>query len=230
MVASWSYCLDRRTGNCWRQEHERLRLRDQILARRIRSARATFDQFLGAAGLIGLFLAQMLSPTYALAVSMAIFAALLAFRTGGDFLRSTFILGEEAVLAIAALFTISAAIEHSPVLTIIAEKLLANRNGGVETVAFFITSLISADGAAAMLGPVVHAKHGGSLQSAWSLASGICAGSTALLTSASAGPILMEAAKRSGAPMSFRTYAGFGIPFSLIMLGSYLLLSFFGWT
>jgi Na+/H+ antiporter NhaD/arsenite permease-like protein len=230
VVAGWSYCLDRRTGNRWKQEHERLRLRDQILARRIRSAGATCDQFLGAGGLFGLFVAQMLSPTYALAVSMAILATLLAFRTGGDFLRSTFVLGEEAVLAIAALFTISAAIEHSPLLTVIAEKLLANRNGGVEAVAFFVTSLISADGAAAMLAPVVHAKHDGSLQAAWALASGICAGSTALLTSASAGPILMEAAKRSGAPFSFRTYAAFGIPFSLIMLGSYLLLSLFGWA
>jgi Na+/H+ antiporter NhaD/arsenite permease-like protein len=230
VVAVWSYWADRRTGNRWGQEHERIRLRDQMLARHARRASATVDQYLGGAGLIGLFCAQMLPPTYALAVSMAILAALLAFRTSGDFVRSTFVLGDEAVLAIAALFTISAVIEHSPVLTMIAETMLSNRNGGVEIVAFFVTSLISADGAATMLAPVVHAKHDGSLEAAWSLASGICAGSTALLTSASAGPILIEAAKRSGAPMSFRTYAAFGVPFSMVMLVSYLTLSSLGWA
>jgi Na+/H+ antiporter NhaD/arsenite permease-like protein len=57
VIAGWSYWLDRRTGSSWRQEHERIRLRDQSLARRVRSAGATSDQFLGAAGLIGLFLA-----------------------------------------------------------------------------------------------------------------------------------------------------------------------------
>ena len=72
--------------------------------------------------------------------------------------------------------------------------------------------------------------HDGSLEAAWSLASGICAGSTALLTSASAGPILIEATKRSGAPMSFRTYAAFGVPFSMVMLLSYLMLSSLGWA
>lgn len=227
-AAAWSYWADRRTGNRWNQEHERLRLRDQMLVRRARRSSATTDQYLGGGGLIGLFCAQMLPPAYALAVSMAILAALLAFRSTGDFVRSTFVLGDEAVLAIAALFTISAVIEHSPVLATIAETMLTNRNGGVEIVAFLVTSLISADGAATMLAPVVHAKHDGSLDAAWSLASGICAGSTALLTSASAGPILIEAAKRSGAPMSFRTYAVFGVPFSIIMLLSYLTLSSFG--
>jgi Na+/H+ antiporter NhaD/arsenite permease-like protein len=228
VVAVWTYWEGRRTGNRWVQEHERLRLRDQMLARRTRRASATFDQYLGGAGLIGLFCAQMLSPTYALAVSMAILAALLAFRSTGDFVRSTLVLGDEAVLAITALFTISAVIEQSPVLTMIAETMLTNRNGGVEVVAFLVTSLISADGAATMLAPVVHAKHNGSLDAAWSLASGICAGSTAFLSSASAGPILIEAAKHSGAPLSFRTYAAFGAPFSMVMLLSYLMLSSFG--
>ena len=228
VVAVWSYWADQRTGNRWAQEHERLRLRDQMLARRTRRSSATSDQYLGGASLIGLFCAQMLQPAYALAVSMAILAALLAFRSSGDFVRSTFVLGDEAVLAIAALFTISAAIEYSPVLTAIAETMLTNRDGGVEIVAFLVTSLISADGAATMLAPIVHATHDGSLDAAWSLASGICAGSTALLTSASAGPILLEAAKRSNAPMTFRTYAAFGVPFSMIMLLSYLMLSSFG--
>lgn len=230
VIAAWSYWADPQTGNRWSQAHERLRIRDQLRASRMHGHSATTHQYLGGAGLIGLFCAQLLPPTLALAMSMAILAALLAFRASGDFVRSTFVLGDEAILAIGALFIISAAIEHSPVLTLIAENMLANPDGGVEMVAFLVTSLISADGAATMLAPIVHATHTGSLEAAWALASGICAGSTALLTSASAGPILIEAAKRSGAPMSFRTYAAFGVPFSVAMLLSYLALRYFGWT
>jgi len=230
VIAAWSYWTDRRTGSRWSQAHERLRIRDQLRATRTHGYSATPHQYLGGAGLIGLFCAQMLPPTLALAVSMGILAVLLAFRASGDFVRSTFVLGDEAILAIAALFTISAAIEHSPLLTMLIENTLASGDGGVEMVAFLVTSLISADGAATMLAPIVHAKHSGSLEAAWALASGICAGSTALLTSASAGPILIEAAKRSGAPMNFRTYAAFGVPFSGAMLLGYLALRYFGWT
>ncbi|MFH1870211.1 MAG: SLC13 family permease [Pseudomonadota bacterium] len=226
VVGAWSFWTNQHNSRRRVMEtFERIRIRDQQHARSAHRVSPSTDQYLGGLGLVSLFAVQILQPVYALAGSMAILALLLACRASSDFVRSTFVLGDEAVLAIAALFTISAVIEHSPLLAVLVEKSLTNHSGSIEVVAFLVTSLISADGAATMLASVVHAKHDGSLDAAWSLASGICAGSTALLTSASAGPILIEAAKKSGVSLSFRTYAVFGVPFSLLMLTGYLSLS-----
>ncbi len=226
VVGTWSFWTDKKNSRSRIMEtFDRIRIRDQQYARSAHRVSPSTDQYLGGLGLVSLFAVQILHPVYALAGSMAVLALLLTCRTSSDFVKSTFVLGDEAVLAISALFTISAVIEHSPLLAVIIEESMKNHRGGIEVVAFIVTSMISADGAAAMLASVVHAKDNGSLDSAWSLASGICAGSTAMLTSASAGPILIEAAKRSGIPLTFRTYAGFGIPFSLLMLIGYLGLS-----
>ncbi len=226
VVAAWSFWIDRQNSRRWFIEaFARMRIRDQQRAQPVHRVSLCSDQYLGGVGLVSLFAVQLMPPVYALAASMVVLALLLASRASGDFVRCTFVLGDEAVLAITALFTISAVIEHSPLLTVLVQELLTNHNGGIEVVAYLITSLISADGAATMLASIVHTKHDGSLEAAWSLASGICAGSTALLTSASAGPVLIEAAKRSGVSLSFRTYAGFGVPFSLLMLVGYLGLS-----
>lgn len=222
-VAVWSYFANPAGQLRAREMFERIRIRDQERAR-TRRAKLSKEQLVGAACLLGLFLAQMFEPVYALALSMAILAVLLACRNTSEFVRSTFVLGDEAVLAISALFTLSAVIEHSPLTAAIVHRSLEPGGFGVELVAFLVTSMISADGAAAMLASLVHAKHEGAMDAAWSLASGICAGSTALLTSASAGPVLIEATKRSGELLTFRTYAAFGVPFSVVMLIGYLVL------
>lgn len=61
--------------------------------------------------------------------------------------------------------------------------------------------------------------------SAWQLASGICAGSSVFLTSASAGPILYAISRLSGFDLTFRAYARFGLPFSLLMMAMYIWLN-----
>jgi len=61
--------------------------------------------------------------------------------------------------------------------------------------------------------------------SAWQLSSGICAGSSVFLTSASAGPILYATCKGYGHELSFRAYARFGFPFSLVMMAIYVTLN-----
>jgi hypothetical protein len=183
----------------------------------------TANQIVGAIGLLLLFALQLLPPTQALAGSMGVLAVLLAMGSTDEFVKKTFVLGDEAVLAISGLFVIAAMIEHSPLMSMFIDDML-HGSGKVEIAAFLITSMISADGAAAMLASVVHSAHAGSFDSAWALASGICAGSSALLTSASAGPVLIEASRRAGAPITFRDYAFFGVPFSMLMLGSYLVL------
>jgi Na+/H+ antiporter NhaD/arsenite permease-like protein len=56
---------------------------------------------------------------------------------------------------------------------------------------------------------------------AWALGGGICAGSSSLVTAASAGIILAEESQRFKDPehaITFRRYLAFGLPFSLFML------------
>jgi Na+/H+ antiporter NhaD/arsenite permease-like protein len=56
---------------------------------------------------------------------------------------------------------------------------------------------------------------------AWALGGGICAGSSSLVTAASAGIILAEESQRFNDPehaITFRRYLAFGLPFSLFML------------
>lgn len=168
----------------------------------------------------------MFAPAMALAISLVTLAALFAVRNPREFVRSALILGDEAVIAISAFFTLSSCIEQTPFLHHLAESFLQGERGMIEVTAYFITALISADGAAAMLASTVHAQSDGSFAAAWSLASGICAGSTAMLTSASAGPVLIEVSRRMGAPLTFRYYAAFGLPFSILMLAAYLGVDF----
>jgi len=95
----------------------------------------------------------------------------------------------------------------------------------IEAIAYILTAGISADGSAAMLAPLVHRISGGTMFSAWQLASGICAGSSVFLTSASAGPILYAISRLSGFDLTFRAYARFGLPFSLLMMAMYIWLN-----
>ena len=56
---------------------------------------------------------------------------------------------------------------------------------------------------------------------AWALGGGICAGSSSLVTAASAGIILAEESGRFNDPehaITFKRYLAFGLPFSLFML------------
>ncbi|MGH9847020.1 MAG: hypothetical protein ACREEM_50630, partial [Blastocatellia bacterium] len=58
---------------------------------------------------------------------------------------------------------------------------------------------------------------------AWALGGGVCAGSSSILTAASAGIILwaesLRADKRHA--ITFKTYITFGLPFSILMLAFY---------
>jgi len=222
----WSAWGDKGKRQGWRDIYERLRIRDSLNDRSQAIKTSLIGRYIGLSALVVLFLAQIFAQTMALAISMLTLAALFTARNPREFVRSVLVLGDEAVIAIAALLTLSSCIEQTPLLHHLAESFLQGERGTIEITAYFITALISADGAAAMLAQTVHDQAHGSFESAWSLASGICAGSTAMLTSASAGPVLIEVSRRMGAPLTFRHYAAFGLPFSLLMLLAYLGLDF----
>jgi len=77
----------------------------------------------------------------------------------------------------------------------------------------------AASWATAVSGPI-HALDS-SHAAAWALGGGICAGSSSLVTAASAGIILAGESERFRDPehtITFRRYLAFGLPFSLFML------------
>jgi Na+/H+ antiporter NhaD/arsenite permease-like protein len=80
--------------------------------------------------------------------------------------------------------------------------------------------------AASWAAAVAHTTHDAnpSHAGAWALGSGICAGSSALLTSASAGIILLTESRRfRGHEVNFSAYMGFGLAGSILMLAFYIL-------
>ena len=73
--------------------------------------------------------------------------------------------------------------------------------------------------------PIVHSQAPTHL-AAWALGSGIFAGSSSLVTAASAGIILVQETKNNpeGSKITFGSYVIFGLLFSLFMLGYYIVV------
>jgi Na+/H+ antiporter NhaD/arsenite permease-like protein len=169
---------------------------------------------------------QFIWPHNALGLGCLAFLVLLLDTSERRFPDAVMVLGIDATVVVASLFIVGGAVENTPIVSHFSQYLYQHRgNGLVEVVAYLLTAVISADGAAATLAPIVHNLSSGSMLSAWQLASGICAGSSVFLTSASAGPILYATCKSCGHELSFRAYARFGFPFSLAMIAIYVILN-----
>lgn len=213
----------RANGTKPREILERLRRRDSEEAQ---AAYRPIEWRAMGTGLLSLsvFLAlQFCFPAHSLVVGSALLAVLLLARPEDKRIDALVVLGLEAVLVIVSIFILAAAVDRTPAVELLTAYLRDhNGNGLIEVLAFALTSGISADGAAATLAPIIHGADS-SMGSAWALASGICAGSSALLTAASAGPVLNAVSKVAGSELSFRDYAKTGIPFALLMLGMYVL-------
>lgn len=223
VVTIWSWWPTRHKNTGWMELYDRLMARDTFDVHSCVVPNINFLRIAAFTALAAIFGSQFFSTTATLLVSLAIMITFLA--TSKRFMISAFILGQETIIAIVGLFVLAVSVEQTPMMHTLVQQMMNNSVGGVELAAFFVTAAISADGAAAMLTQLVHTQANGAYSAAWSLASGICAGSSMLLTSASAGPILMEVAHRNNVELSFRDYAKFGVPFSTAMISIYLLLA-----
>jgi Na+/H+ antiporter NhaD/arsenite permease-like protein len=168
--------------------------------------------------LFGFISLQFVFPAKGLQLAACALLALILATPEAERGDALMVLGLEPVVVIASLFTIASTVQHTSVFGSFASIVNQTGIGRIESVSYLMALSISADGAAAALVHAIHDGSHGSLLSAWQLACGICAGSSAMLTSASAGPILYTLAKLFGNEISFRRYAAFGVPFSLVML------------
>lgn len=222
-VAFWSWYPTRKKGSpSWSELYDRLSTRDYFHAQS-QTVGGSSTRPWAIAALAALIGSQFVSTSATVVTAVLILATALA--TSRNVVTSAYVLGGEAVLAITGLFILATTIQHTPLAQSSVDSML-DQPGGVALTSYFVTAIISADGAAGMLTTLVHAHAHGDFSAAWALAAGICAGSSMLLSSASAGPILIEAAKREGVDVTFRSYAAFGVPFSIVMIVLYLLINF----
>lgn len=223
--ATWFPSRRQRTD--WGEMLRRLKTRDD-LARdaRFRVGDHRLQAIAGAAVLAAFIGLQFVLPHQALVLACTALLVLVLLTPERHRTEALTVLGIEPIVVIGSLFVVAAGVEHTRWVGVLTAHLAGNSNLGViETVAYVLTAGISADGAAAMLAPLVHQASSGSMSSAWQLASGICAGSSVFLTSASAGPIMYAIARLSGFTLTFRAYARFGLPFSLLMMLMYVLFN-----
>jgi Na+/H+ antiporter NhaD/arsenite permease-like protein len=211
----------------WSDTLKRLKARDDIRRQSRYQMANSKDAWIGTLALSAFIFLQFVFPKLSLATGSLVFVALVLLTPSDKRTKAFFALGLDATLVITSLFIVAGAVEQTPFVADLAEWLGQHRIPGlIEIAAYVLTIAISADGAAATLAPLVHSFSGGTMISAWQLASGICSGSSSLLTSASAGPVLNSISKQANCELTYRKYAGFGLAFSFVMLVIYLAINF----
>lgn len=173
--------------------------------------------------LLGAFIVlHVVFPTLAIAIGGAtILLAVLLERKSQRFHTLTS-LGFEVYLAFAAIFVLAGCVSQSWIgKELYAQLIAANAAPWVIAVTGYLGTMFTeaASWATAVSGPIhqLNPSHA----AAWALGGGICAGSSSLVTAASAGIILAEESHRFNDPehtITFKRYIVFGIPFSIGML------------
>jgi Na+/H+ antiporter NhaD/arsenite permease-like protein len=165
---------------------------------------------------------QIIWPLLQIAIgSIIILVAVLSDRAA-DRLTTLKSLGYEVYLVFAAIFILAGCVEHSWI-GIGLQNILTKSGAApwlIAVTGYLGTSLTEAASwatvAAARIFPLAPSH-----AAAWALGGGICAGSSSIVTAASAGIILCEESRRQRRPehtMTFGKYLPFGLAFSALML------------
>lgn len=195
------------------------------------SSYTVIDRRLLVTGLVslGAFITlQVLFPPYQVMIGVATIAATVALERPAHRLSTLQSLGFECYIVFAAVFTLSGAVEHSWIGHTL-QGMVAKANAApwmIVLTGYLGTSSTEAASWAAAVAPAIH-QLDPSHTTAWSLGAGICAGSSSLITAASAGIILATESNRfkSGDhQITFRTYLPFGIGFSVFMTVFYTVI------
>ena len=134
-------------------------------------------------------------------------------------------LGFDVYLAFAAIFVLAGCVSHSWIGNTLFQQLIAAKAAPwvIAVTGYFGTTFTEAASWATAVSHSIQ-QLDASHAAAWALGGGICAGSSSLVTAASAGIILAEESQRFNDPehaITFKRYLAFGLPFSLFMLVFY---------
>lgn len=205
-----------------------------------RSARRSdhIDRRLLVIGLIGLaaaIIGPMLYPASEIAISSGgILFCVIAERRNHR--KETLLaLRIETYATLCAIFILAQVLAHSHIG--IGEQIRAwlGTSGmsvwSIATTSYLGTLLTEAASWATAASPIIQAS-APTHEAAWALGAGVCAGSSSLVTAATAGIILTRETRDNSedAKVTFSSYLLFGLAFSLIMLAYYIIVLSIVWA
>ena len=181
----------------------------------------------GLSTLTGFIIFQAIWPHLQIVIGALTILIAVLFDRHGDRLSSLKSLGYDVYVVLASIFVLAGCAENSWIGTYLQQVV---KEAEAAPWAIVLTGYLGttfteaaswATAAASRIYPL-DASH----TAAWALGGGICAGSSSIVTAASAGIILCEESRRLKEPdhiVTFRNYLPFGLPFSIFMLIFYTL-------
>jgi Na+/H+ antiporter NhaD/arsenite permease-like protein len=167
-------------------------------------------------------LLHVIFPPLAITVGAATIVIAILLERKSERYHSLTSLGFDVYLAFAAIFVLAGCVSHSWIGAMLYQQLIAAKAAPwiIAVTGYFGTTFTEAASWATAVSHSIQ-QLDPSHAAAWALGGGICAGSSSLVTAASAGIILAEESQRFNDPehaITFRRYLAFGLPFSLFML------------
>jgi Na+/H+ antiporter NhaD/arsenite permease-like protein len=177
---------------------------------------------IGLALLAFFILLHVIFPPLAITVGAATIVIAVLLERKSERYHSLTSLGFDVYLAFAAIFVLAGCVSHSWIGAMLYQQLIAAKAAPwiIAVTGYFGTTFTEAASWATAVSHSIQ-QLDSSHAAAWALGGGICAGSSSLVTAASAGIILAEESQRFNDPehaITFRRYLAFGLPFSLFML------------
>ncbi|HVF71600.1 MAG TPA: SLC13 family permease [Chthoniobacterales bacterium] len=176
----------------------------------------------GLALLAFFILLHVIFPPLAITIGAATIVIAVLLERKSERYHSLTSLGFDVYLAFAAIFVLAGCVSHSWIGASLYQQLIAAKAAPwvIAVTGYFGTTFTEAASWATAVSHSIQ-QLDPSHAAAWALGGGICAGSSSLVTAASAGIILAEESQRFNDPehaITFRRYLAFGLPFSLFML------------
>jgi Na+/H+ antiporter NhaD/arsenite permease-like protein len=167
-------------------------------------------------------LLHVMYPPIAITIGAATIVVAVLLERKSERYHSLTSLGFDVYLAFAAIFVLAGCVSHSWIGAMLYQQLIAAKAAPwiIAVTGYFGTTFTEAASWATAVSHSIQ-QLDPSHAAAWALGGGICAGSSSLVTAASAGIILAEESQRFNDPehaITFRRYLAFGLPFSLFML------------
>lgn len=172
-------------------------------------------------------------PQFQIAVGAMTIVFAVALERPSHRIESLKSLGFDTYIVFASIFVLAGCVEKSWIGQTLRE--LVSQTGAapwaIALTGYLGTTFTEAASWATAAASAIHPLDGSHV-AAWALGAGICAGSSSLVTSASAGIILSSESRRfknEEHAITFRTYLPFGLLFSVVMLAVYVtILTFLG--
>lgn len=176
---------------------------------------------IGVSLLLFFILLHVIFPTLDITIGAATIVMAVLLERKKERYHSLTSLGFDVYLTFAAIFVLAGCVSHSWIGATLQNLLAAQTTPWmIALTGYFGTTFTEAASWATAVSEQIQ-RLDPSHAAAWALGGGICAGSSSLVTAASAGIILAEESQRFNDPehaITFRRYLAFGLPFSLFML------------